>query len=424
MSNSIEYQTWRFIKSPEDKCDNKTSYVSFTDINKDSKNIISLGKPIEGNKYHCFTSDELKEIILAEKLKTKPNPTNPLTREPLPEDLIEKIKEMYPNDFREVIEPIEPEISFHTNVTIDNMKPVLLGLYKLSDINRNNKPLKKIIGDDKWNNWYENTPDKNAMVHLFKLISDIDGGNILAKEYAINMLYDDLEDLINRVHKDFRFHYVTLDNYVRHNMKKILGIAITYKVEPKTSKERLRKLHDRSILNFGGYPDWNTYKLCTITVDRLIRTHDLQAIRVGVENELISITDILTNELFLKKILEDDNKKKLVCLSFDFNHPIPNRRNYIDHILNNLHFYNIDSMSNKYNELYSTYDVDNKLMNYKKSNTPIPGQIMGGAKRISSKRRLLKKRSLKMRTSTRSSSKRSSSKRSSSKKRSLRRRMK
>ena len=404
MSNPIEYQTWSFIKSPENECDNKSSYVSFTDINNDSENIISLGKKIKSNKYHCFTSNELKEIILAEKLKTKPNPTNPLTREPLPEDLIEKIKEMYPNDFREVI---EPEISFHTNVTIDNMKPVLLGLYKLSDITRNNKPLKKIIGDDKWNNWYENTPDKNAMVHLFKLISDIDGGNGLSTEYAINMLYDDLEDLINGVNKGFRFHYVTLDNYVRRNMTKILGIAITYKVEPKTS-------NDRSILNFGGYPDWNTYKLCTITVDRLIRTHDLQAIRVGVGNELISITDILTNELFLKKILEDDNKKKLVCLSFDFKRPIPNRRNYIDHILNKLHFYNIDSMSNKFNELYSTYDVDNRLMNYKKSNTPIPGQIMGGAKRISSKRRLLKKLSLKKRTSTRSSSK----------KRSLRRRMK
>jgi hypothetical protein len=392
------------------KCNNDSTPIYLEDITEDS-NVLYVGSQLEDDKYNCFKPEELKLLILNAN-KNNEIPLNPLTREPLDSVLIQRIKDMYPDEFTAVIDleqNEEPELVFRANIPIQTMIPILVNEFPATSEGdrrqtRNHesriKPLKDILresygNDERWNRWYNNTnipmEHKNAMINLFKLV-DTFSGNV--PEINKKLIVNDKMDLLNypiNSNKDYRFHYIYRDF---PNIQYIVGIIITYKLDDEESNERLDEL------NIENKDEWSVYKLCGMAIEG-----DLTESRERM-------SDILTS------MLGYDNNKKLLVIGYDFIINEPDSP-FSEFVFNLLDFYKVgdtDSetgMSYDYAEIYSTYDSDDNKLYIGKYEEDEPENVGGGRK---------KKRSLKLKYKKKKKSKVSKrSSRKASKKRSLRR---
>jgi hypothetical protein len=394
-------------------CNNDTTPVDLDDISGDS-DIIYVGNKLAGDKYNCFKPSELKEIIL-QAIKERKYPQNPLNRENLSEELIERIVAMYPDEFENIVdmdEEIEEEeedieLDVISNVSPNDMIPILLPLFRITSTSDRRhetriKTLKEVLknydnpndpANNTWNKWYNNSDIpmdyKNAMINLFKLFAD--GFRPNMKKFSINLLGVDLIELINypatygvSSDKNFKFHYIKIEDNIE-------AIAITYTLDVDESVERLNAIDDNDI---EDSTEWTVYKLATIATTGLLDQSEER-----------------TNE-FLTKIIGTNTNKKLLVISYDSDIDSEDEE-YTDYVTNILDFYNVEGVSEDYAEFYSTYDNDNEKLYIGKE------EQQGGSKKKKSKRVVYKRRSSKKKSSKRKSKKTSKKK---SKKRSHQRR--
>jgi hypothetical protein len=399
-------QNGGIINDPK-RCNNDSTPIDLDEIKEDS-NVIYVGDKLAGDKYNCFKPEELKEIIL-QAIKERKYPQNPLNRENLSEELIERIVAMYPADFEEDEEDEddeddedeEPELILRANLSLETITPILVDQYSVPEEGAEVDPrrqgrygrilrelLRKLYNnDDNWNKWYNNTDisrtHKYAMVNYFKLvdsfppsISDINN-NLITVE-LMDLLNSPIEDDI-----DFRFHYLYRDY---PNIRYVVGIIITYELDEDESLERLEEL------NIQNTDEWSVYKICGM------------ALEGEFSNSKENMNDLLT------KILDYDENNKLLIVTYDSDHSNPGD-NYSKFVFDTLDFYQVGDYDNKkgmsynYAEAYSTYDSDdNKLYIGKYEN-------VGGSRKKKSKKVVYRKRVSKKKTSKKKS-KKSSKKRS------------
>lgn len=381
-------------------CNNDSTPIDLDEI-KENSDVIYVGDKLEGDKYNCFKPSELKDIIL-QAIKDDKIAENPLNRQPLEDTIIQRIKDMYPDDFEEDEEDDEddePELILRANLSLETITPILANEYPATSEGdrrqtrqheRRIKPLKDILkeaykSDIKWNQWYNNpnipTDYKNAMINYFKLVDSFSEDMV---DINKNLMTVELMELLNYPINNginFRFHYLYRDF---PNIKYIVGIVITYQLDEEESTERLEEL------NIENTNEWSVYKICGMAVEG------------EFSNSKENMSDLIT------KMLGYDNNNKLIVVAYDSDHSNP-EDNYSKFVFDTLDFYQVGAvdsergMSRDYLELYSTYDSNNNKLYVGKNDN------VGGGKK---KTRKLKYKKRVSKKSSKKKSKKSSKKRS------------
>jgi hypothetical protein len=408
-------------------CSDIITPIHMMDINKDS-DVIYVGNELEGNKYHCYSPIELKDIILDAIINNK-IPLNPINRQLLTKQLIRRIIEMYPSEFERyntytiINKGADNEDEYDNindnvvNIDLDDTAQNEAFEFKyyenLNNFNFNEHDEEYIINIELYStldlmiNKYPNTlsllrenRDNPLLIKIAKILNQL----YILDNNSIQMIKDtDLLDMI-RIPSEFNIilGYINFD---------LIAIMI-YRTE--LIGERI---NDNDMIDFltnnnvDTTRDWIGIKIISIGIGlSMILSHLPYEFIETFYNKSISHMIDMTNI----------NNTANVMLILSYNDDDINNAEYNQYIKSWLLFFNTP-ISNRYNELYYITNHEGHFINAdmqggfrKKSSRKIiykrRKSMKGDLKTKSSKTKSSKKKSLKRKSLKRKSSKRKSSK--------------